>query len=364
MQKQSNRELLKKFDNLLIQHPRFMSVFEELSTHMQFGPSGRILMVVGPTGVGKTTLLRFFDQQLIHLLKTHTMDFSPPLVCEAVAPELGEFSWKDFYTRALIQLNEPALEKKNNLDEVAERVRSGERLTWFRRMTIPDLRRQFEIAVREHRPIATLMDEAQHMGKSRSAVRRLDNLDVIKSHANVTATTMVLFGTYELKELLYVGAQLSRRIEVIHFPRYRTTEEDLSQFARTVASFQKALPLRLARDVRRDVEYYLRYSAGCSGILHSWFRKALERAMKANSGVLKQCHLDAARLTSGQLAAIANEIAEFELFFESHDLPKIWRDLGIAAEATSPTSSAPENFKKKGGRTGQRKAVRDPVGAD
>ena len=354
--------LLKKFDDTVVQHPKFMSVFDEIATHLQFGPAGRILVVVGPTGVGKTTMIRYLDQQLINHIRQHDYDAAPPLLLEVVAPEVGEFSWKDFYVRALLRMNEPSIEKKNNLNEVAEKVRHGEKLTWFRRMTTADIRRQFETAIRNHRPIAALIDEAQHFGKSRSVVRKMDNFDVIKSHANITATTLILFGTYELKELLYVGAQLSRRIEVIHFPRYRSSEEGLEEYAKTVGSFLKAIPLPLARSVSRDIRYYFRYSLGCTGILHTWLRKALERALKAGSKVLDQEHLDAARLSARQLEAIGEAIVEFELFFEHNLLDAVWLKLGLTQVKKDAASDTDKNKGKDGRKPGVRNPKRDPVG--
>lgn len=354
--------LLKTFDHTVVQHPKFMSVFDEIATHLQFGAAGRVIVVVGPTGVGKTTMIRYLDQQLINHIRQHDFDAAPPLLLEAMAPEVGEFSWKDFYVRALLSLNEPSIEKKNNLDEVAEKVRRGEKLTWFRRLTTADLRRQFEVAIRSHRPIAALIDEGQHFGKSRSVVRKKDNFDVIKSHANVTAITMILFGTYEIKDLLYVGAQLSRRIEVIHFPRYRATEEGLDEYSKTVSSFLKALPLPLARTVSRDIRYYFRYSLGCTGILHTWLRKALERALKAGRKVLDQEHLDAARLSARQLEAIGEEIVEFELFFESNNLDDVWQNLGLTTAKKDTAPDTNNNKGKDGRKPGVRNPKRDPVG--
>lgn len=40
----------------------------------------------------------------------------PVIAVEAVAPESGNFNWKDYYTRALIALEEPLIEHKVAFD--------------------------------------------------------------------------------------------------------------------------------------------------------------------------------------------------------------------------------------------------------
>ena len=78
-----------------------------------------------------------------------------------------------------------------------------------------------ERALRFRRPVAVLIDEAQHLARMGSGRRLSDQLDVIKSIANCTGTVHVLLGTYELLAFRNLSAQLSRRSIDIHFPRYR-----------------------------------------------------------------------------------------------------------------------------------------------
>ena len=53
-----------------------------------------------------------------------------------------------------------------------------------------------------------------------SGRRLLDQMDNLKSLANMTNTVHVLIGTYDLLGLMNSSAQLSRRSIEIHFPRY------------------------------------------------------------------------------------------------------------------------------------------------
>ena len=78
-------------------------------------PAGSIVMVFGPTGVGKTTLRLKIQQVLSEqsepLMKTDPSRL-PFVAVEAAAPDNGTFSWRDHYRRTLVELSEPMLDCK------------------------------------------------------------------------------------------------------------------------------------------------------------------------------------------------------------------------------------------------------------
>ena len=83
-----------------------------------------------------------------------------------------------------------------------------------------------EQAVRYRRPVAIMIDEAQHLGKIPSGRRLLDQLDVVKSIANQTKTVHVLLGTYDLLAFRNLNVQLSRRSIDVHLARYHADDTD------------------------------------------------------------------------------------------------------------------------------------------
>src|SRR4029434_2123935 len=103
-------------------------------------------------------------------------------------------------------------------------VRIGDRVVRFMpsaRAAGAEYHHAVERALAFRRPVAILIDEAQHLARIGSGRRVSDQLDVIKSLANRTKTVHVLIGTYELLAFRNLSAQLSRRSIDIHFPRYR-----------------------------------------------------------------------------------------------------------------------------------------------
>ena len=75
-----------------------------------------LIVLYAPTGAGKTTLRLRLEQQLItEALPELAKDTArvPLLAVEAIAPESGQFHWKDYYARAAqVALNEPLLDRK------------------------------------------------------------------------------------------------------------------------------------------------------------------------------------------------------------------------------------------------------------
>jgi hypothetical protein len=216
-------------------------------------------MVLGPTGVGKSPL-RAKVEQMLTMEMLPELEATPgrlPVVSvECIAPESGTFNWRDHFARLHLQMDEPLVDRKRNLEDP---VRTGNRTM----SCMPNTREAgaayhhaTEQALRLRRPVAVLLDEAQHLARTGSGRRLSDQLDVIKSIANRTDTVHVLFGTYELPAFRNLSAQLSRRSVDIHFPRYRADDpKDREMFLNVVRSFEQHPPLSQPPDLMRDWEY-------------------------------------------------------------------------------------------------------------
>jgi hypothetical protein len=222
-----------------------------------------------------------------------------------------------------------------------------------------------EQAIRYRKPVAVMIDEAQHLGKIPSGRRLLDQLDVIKSIANQTKTVHVLLGTYELLAFRNLNAQLSRRSIDIHLPRYRIEDpEDRQMFINIVQSFDKALPFEAESDLVADWEFLYERSLGCVGILKEWLVRAATVASRMGFQRLTRANLQSQALSIAQCEQMHTEAAYGELKLQegSQAVARLRGRLGLSTEATTKPGLTQKTRPDKPRRPGQRLPMRDVVG--
>lgn len=375
----SSSERLAYFRSYTVAHPQLKTVSEALRRAIQEPGGASLLFVVGPTGVGKTTLRLRIEQELKQrfLAASEPEPGRIPVVgFEAAAPDSGNFNWKDYYRRALRALEEPLIDYK--LDRTMS-VRNGMGdWTAAARACSPELRQALEQALRHRRPAAVLIDEAQHLTKIASGRRLSDQLDCLKSLASLTGCVHVLIGTYELLPCRNLSAQLSRRSRDIHFRRYRSdSPDDVVAFQRVIFSFQRHLPLSQEPELWRDWEFCYTHSLGCVGILKDWFARALADALERGAPTLTQADLQRCAWSLDQCMTTARDTLDGEsVFIEKVETANRLRQLlgfgtTVGAEAAQPASTTPRTDPRPAGdgplkrgsqRVGLRRPVRDAVG--
>jgi len=350
----------------MIAHSHLKTVSDELRRAIQ-EPAGRaLILVIGPTGVGKTTLRLRIEKELKQRFSTADEQDSgriPVIGFEAVAPDSGSFSWKDYYRRALRALEEPLIDYK--IDYATRQVfrnQAGE-FTVASRVDNNELRQAMEQALRHRRPSAVLIDEAQHFTKMPSGRRLSDQLDCLKSLASLTGCVHVLFGTYELLPCRNLSAQLSRRSIDIHFPRYRAENpDDVIAFQRAIYSFQRHLPLAQEPELWKEWEYCYTHSIGCIGILKDWFTRALADVLDRGAPTLTRVDLERHTWSLEQCEKMAQDVRDGEsVLTEKPEAVERLRKLlclGMKPDVDGKDSER----RTPSRRVGLRKPVRDEVG--
>jgi energy-coupling factor transporter ATP-binding protein EcfA2 len=298
----------------VVAHPRLMDAHRAVHDALRQPTPPSLIVLYGPTGVGKTTLRLRLEQQLItEALPALEKDTArvPVLAVEAIAPESGQFNWKDYYARALVALNEPLLDRKVMVNAAVNP--DAVRPTIRRSASAPALRWVLEQCLRQRRVGVCLIDEAQHLKRLASGRRLLDQMDTLKSLAATTGTVHVLVGTYELLGLTNLSAQLSRRTVEIHFGRYRASvDKDRLAFKSVLLTFQRHLPVSEEPDLVGLWERLYEGSLGCVGVLKSWLNRALADAIAHESTTITRRHLDRQALPTRTLLNLAREITEGE----------------------------------------------------
>lgn len=360
---------LAHFRSFTVAHPLLVEAKEKLTAAIWDSEPNSLIFVVGPTGVGKTTLRIKTEHILAAQLRTELEEDRGRIAAvsvEAMAPETGSFSWRDLFKRLLLQLDEPLIEYKRDLQTEVAPMRSPLRPN----PTAAQYRYAVEQALQYRRPMAVMIDEAQHLAKMASGRRLLDQLDVIKSLASQTRTVHVLFGTYDLLAFRNLNGQLSRRSIDIHFARYRAdAAAERQAFVGVVRSFARQLPLSVLPDLVSDWEFLYERSMGCVGVLKQWLTRSLSAALRKGESTLTRQNLESHALSVSQVDKILSEANEGELRLkDSDDARLLLREkLGLAPREHRPQevnaasrAESPRPHARR--RPGERRPVRDVIG--
>lgn len=378
----SRQEKLAQFSAYTVVHPHLKQAYEEFLDAICNPGGASLVFLFGPTGVGKTTLLRQIVKILIEKntreIETNS-DYFPVTTVEAVAPESGNFDWKNYYQSILVSLTEfphynRFVKKRSRLIGIGSRQRL---LTSANNLS--RIREQVIASIRQRRLVALLTDEAQRFTKMSSGRRQRDQMDAMQSMVSMTRRTTSddgsftrhgLFGTYELLDFRNLSAQLSRRSIDIHFPRYQVNcTEDLFEFKRVLKSFAENMILTQTPELEKHWEYFYERSIGCVGILKDWLTQAYRKALDEDVSTLTTQHWQPYAPSVAKCLSMAAEAVEGEKAFQEKEgeLALLRQQLGLSGLSHSVKDSenlptVPNMSKKRKGRPGVRAPHRDVIG--
>lgn len=354
----------------VIGHRNFKEAHEELFGLVSFASGISIYAVVGPPGAGKSRIAEELEVALTGPAKGENVVelFRAFLYTECVTQSDGFFLWSDYYTRSLMELNEPCIDQKRRPTPEEVAFLHGD--TWPRSITKRDaaLRLAFENTLRRRQVKWLAMDDAHVLTYVRREKAYLGQAETLKSLANTSHVILILSGTYQLLDLLGLNSQLRRRTHVIHLAPYDGTEkEDMKEFSKTLRTLITKLKVQLEMDFEDFAVFIFMNSQGCIGAAHDLVTRAATFAHiaarkggedKITASMLQKCQLsDEDRNTLiDDIRTGREKLARFKQENETQKTSKSKRS-GPKKEGVVKDVKK----KKKGRRVGRRSPVRDPV---
>jgi len=344
-----------KYDDFvgeLAEHPHLTRVLERLDRAIaKRQKTGGAIVLTGPTGIGKSTLIKLLQVRLIKAFKERgaPAGLMPFLGVTAIPPLYDTYRFASLFEQILEEADEPLRDKPTS------------RPAEYR--TSDALERAAINVLRYREPGLFAIDEAQHMTYAVREQRLAAHLDLVKWIASESKRPVLLVGTWELLRFARVSGQLGRRMKHIEFLPYDwASDPDRADFRRIVRFFVQKLPVRIGLDPADDADLRLLF-AGCLGsvgLLKEWFEEALHDCYSDGRDRISRDQFIAARAPKGKLLRIAREneqgLLELKLMNDDPDRD-IERLLGMNDRPASVT--APPRPKLL---PGTRKPVRDPVG--
>lgn len=345
---------LTQFKEYAVSHPQLALVDQLLMRAIQESAGFAHVLIYGPSGVGKTTMINQITRRLngtVNALSNGSLATVPLLLLETRPPDGGAFNRADYYRTALKVLGEPFYERRLLVDIDTEQ--SWEKKGRSRTKTAqfndsPELRQALEETMARRGVRAVILDEAQHLmkiGSGASGGKLLDQLDWIKSMTNVTGVLHILIGTYELLNLRNLSGQASRRGLDIHFPRYLFQhEQDRQDFQGVLLALLKQVPLQVEIPTLMEHWFYFyERSIGCVGVLKDWLIRAVAATLHDGADMLTLERLQDHALSLAQCERMAIEAVEGEqkLSYMESRREQLWQMLQIGMATTDVPSSSP-----------------------
>ena len=274
------RSAVELFTKTMVPHPLFDQIRQSVLGNIRIPSDRRLIPVIGPTGVGKTALMRTIVHDIVSSMKQeleNDVNIHPVLSITIDPQKSVMAAMKDMYAKLLLLLDGLSGKRSDptrcKIGAEFQQVSSKDSETALRNAT-------FDL-IKKRRPKVILIDEGQHLIKARSGGEASFQFDALKRMADDCGVPFILIGHYDLFEFISEDSQLSRRSNCQHFAPYDWGKKaDRKAFTATVNSFQEFFQEKHLTFDNSQPEYFFELCLGCVGTLKTMLAEAYAQALE------------------------------------------------------------------------------------
>lgn len=358
-----------ELEKLTVRHGKQELAKARVNFFVKKASSVSLIVLAGPSGVGKSTLLTRFIQEFQaehQQVMQENPSVVPILYTQAVASGHKSFDFRRLFSDGMRALNDPFWDYRNR--NKAGRSANNAYIGETRSAGV--MREDFEHELRTRGTKCWVIDEAHHVVRGGKSGHPGDQYDILKSLAQVNGVKLVLAGTYDLPKFLASSGQLSRRSATVQLDRYQwQSEVDRNMFLSVIMKVLSSLPMRSVQSVKEHGKYFYYGSVGCVGICKDWIARSFALAADSGDTALELKHFEQTQLDSEQLETLHADISRGEHYMTTSrrstiDQGLMDRILGkepsfIPGGSATPKSRTEISRKR---RPGVRSPGRDTVG--
>lgn len=359
------RKQLEAFKDITVKHPRLDEVDARISRTIDEKGDAAHLLVYGPSGAGKTMMIKRITERFCAEEPDHTV--VPIIYLEAKTSDTGAYVRLDYYRQVLTALKEHVVVRELlvNINLAAKPSRSSRMGTdWL------EIRDAVEQALRRMHVKAVVIDEADHLMQTDAEHKPVDQLNWLKSLTNHTNVLHILVGPYTLYDFRNLDGQSARRGRDVHFPRYHLDiAAERMEYIGALRFLLERVPL--TSDVPELVTHWRWFgelSLGCIGILKGWLVESVTAALSEGKTDLTLETLQASVLDAGQRVRIEMDAraGEHKMALAEAESRKqeetLWGSAPAEVPAATQAAATATPKRPRGRPAGSRSPRRDPTG--
>ncbi len=308
----------------LVQHPGYELPRKRLRYALDDHRAGHMVFIIGPSGVGKTTMRRSVMQEMFGNPACWGRGRTPVVETFAMLPHGAYFSSRELVRALLDELHAPKLDwllHGSNLTEAAKKAIKAELAAcakiWEqlrpKRGTEGDYWGMFQRSLQARGCKYVSLDQVTALLVNHRDTSPADHTLHLMALAESAGVMFVMTGVHHASRLWAVHSELRRRVVTVWVPPYSDKrKEDRVPFLRLLRSMSTKYPLSSADLLTGMASDVLAATGGVFAELIQLLDRAKSRALEENSARILKRHIESSYYADSDLAALWSDIELFE----------------------------------------------------